>query len=704
MNRLSTTGAAASPLASPPAVGVALRVCVLVASLSGVAALGLTGLLGAGTTLVAATLLSAAAGAPLALPSPRGRKLRHVAAGALIACSVVAGLSGGAQLAPSIAAGTLLPDLGTRMALLLTGVLVAQLLLVDRLREVITALTLACITFLLALGVTPRAAAVLPLLVAWPAVVTALSLASTAHERARADLVAVVDRPRGARLTDLRRVAPLVALSAVVAVLAVLVIPEPQGLQGSGRSFGGGFGASGSAGSRTPEAYTRGVLDMRARGELPDTPVAEVPADAPRLWRGAVLSNYDGTTWRAPGGSGPVGPPLRGQPPYLIERTPDDAEGPPTAQRTDEVRLREGFRGVLLAPGQPLDVDVQGRLLPLAGAYFIAPNGDDEYPTAYSVRSAALTLDPDVLRDARGDDGARIAWTDLPASVPARVRQLGRRIAAGQPTRYDAVRAVEAYLRDRATYRLDSPVPPTGQDAVDHFLFTAREGFCEHFAAAAVVLLRSAGIPARMATGFAAGAGEAAESGGSADDAVGADGETVLLRGDDAHAWVEVWYPGVGWSPSDPTAGAVLADGRGSWLDRLDNLLTKAQDQLGVIVGLLVATFAVWGLWALARRRRRHRDDAPAAPTRSAVLAAFERLETALERAGKPRAPAESVSELGERLRPSQGFAAALTLVERECYAGRRPPAAETQQAVQAIDQLTSQLLAESQRREAATP
>lgn len=690
------------PLVSQPVVGVALRICVLVTALAGVAALGLTGLLGAGTTLLAATLVTAAAGAPLALPPPQGRKLRHVAAGALIACSVVAGLSGGAQLAPSIAAGTLLPDLGTRMALLLTGVLVAQLLLVDRLREVITALTLACITFLLALGVTPRAAVVLPLLVAWPAVVTALSLASTAYQRSRADVVAVVDGAAANRLTDVRQVAPLVALSAVVAVLAVLLIPEPQGLQGSGRSFGGGFGASGPAGSRTPEAYTRGVLDMRARGELPDTPVAEVPADAPRLWRGAVLSNYDGTTWRAPGGSGLIGPPFAGQPPYVIEEHPDDAEGPSTVQRTDEVRLREGFRGVLLAPGRPVSVDVQGRLLPLAGAYFIGPNGDEEYPTAYTVRSAALTLDPEVLRDARGDDGARVAWTDLPASVPDRVRQLGRRIAAGQPTRYDAVRGVEAYLRDRATYRLDSPVPPSGQDAVDHFLFTAREGFCEHFAAAAVVLLRSAGIPARMATGFAVGAGEAAESGGSAEGADGADGGTVLLRGDDAHAWVEVWYPGVGWSPSDPTAGAVLADGGGSWLDRLDSLLTKVQDRLMLIVGLLAAALAVWGLWVLARRRRRHRADAPAAPTRSAVLAAFERLETALERAGRPRAPAESVTELGERLRPGQGFAAALAVVERECYAGRRPRAAEAQQAVQAIDELTSQLLAETQRREVA--
>ena len=120
------------------------------------------------------------------------------------------------------------------------------------------------------------------------------------------------------------------------------------------------------------------------------------------------------------------------------------------------------------------------------------------------------------------------------------MRQLSAELVAGAPTRYDAVLAVERYLRANATYRLDSPVPPRGQDAVDHFLFEARTGFCEQFASAEAVLLRAAGIPARLATGFSGGSGTA-------------DGR--LLKAADAHAWVEVWYPGVGWAASDRRPG-----------------------------------------------------------------------------------------------------------------------------------------------------
>ena len=132
-----------------------------------------------------------------------------------------------------------------------------------------------------------------------------------------------------------------------------------------------------------------------------------------------------------------------------------------------------------------------------------------------------------------------------PSTVPERVRALAKRITRWAPDRDAATRAVESYLREHATYRLDSPVPPPGADAVDHFLFVAHTGFCEQFAAAEVVLLRAAGVPARLATGFAGGESS---------------GDHRTLRGSDAHAWVEVWYPDLGWAASDPTAGARRAD------------------------------------------------------------------------------------------------------------------------------------------------
>ena len=214
------------------------------------------------------------------------------------------------------------------------------------------------------------------------------------------------------------------------------------------------------------------------------------------------------------------------------------------------------------------------------------------------------------------------------------------------------------------------------QDAVDHFLFVAHTGFCEQFAAAEVVLLRSAGVPARLATGFAGGEPS---------------GDHRTLLGSDAHAWVEVWYPDIGWAASDPTAGTRLAAaGRherlcpgcavppagwswpaGCWSWR-------------TLVALLV--------WWLRRRARRAGDGRgarqPAGRPLPPVLAAFDRLQRALDDAGTPRAPAESVGELARR--PAMRAAAgALAVVERTSYGARAPVGAEADDAERTLDELT---------------
>jgi protein-glutamine gamma-glutamyltransferase len=288
----------------------------------------------------------------------------------------------------------------------------------------------------------------------------------------------------------------------------------------------------------------------------------------------------------------------------------------------------------------------------------------------------------DVLRGATGSDqGVGPLW--LPAQLPSRVAQLARQVTSGAATRYDAVRSVELFLAERATYRLDSPVPPPGRDAVDHFLFDARTGFCEQFASAEAVLLRAVGIPARLVTGFAGGA---PRDGGR------------LLRAADAHAWVEVWYPGVGWVASDPTAGAQLADGTGSFLNRVDDLLRSLQDRAGLL-GASGALLALLGLaWWAARRRTRPRAASAAARSSSPVVAAFLRLEAALERAGTPRAPAESLSELALRLPAEPPVAEAMAVLEQVCYAGRPPDAQAVQGAVRAIDDAAAGLLATDSR------
>jgi len=418
---------------------------------------------------------------------------------------------------------------------------------------------------------------------------------------------------------------------------------------------------------------------MRTRGDLPNTEVADVPINSPSLWRGAVLDYYDGVSWRAPSDSS-YGRALTGGPHFELPTT--DLTRGTGVPRRDVVHPRSGFTGVLLAPGQPTAVDVSGPVLHLSGGFFVSPAPGQDYTVsslATDLPRTQLAGTPVAMAAGQGVPGHAL---ELPGTVSERTRLLARRITRGATDREAATRAVETYLRTHETYRLDSPVPPPGADAVDHFLFVAQTGFCEQFAAAEVVLLRSVGVPARLATGFAGGEPS---------------GDQRTLRGTDAHAWVEVWYPGIGWAASDPTAGAVraapsLRDRVSSWLHDpvARSLIAGAVLAVAVLVALLV--------WWLRRRARRAGDGwglrrvarRPLPP----VLAAFDRLQRALDDTGAPRAPAESVSELAQR--PAMRAAAgALAVVERTSYGARAPVGAEVDDAVRTLDALTGRLLAE---------
>ena len=646
-------------------VTLTFRASALVVACCGVVALAVTGMLQVMVATGAVALLCAAAAAPVHLASAGGRAARRVAAAIVIVTAALFALLSGPDPAAIVDMTAAMSELGHVIAPLMTGVLVGQFLVADRPRDVLEALVLGGMTFLLVLGMAARPAVALPLLIAWPAVITACHEAYYTRVRATSDVVVRADRDSNAPFP--RRQLAMVALSAAVfAVVVAMVVPPPDGIANRNR-LPARDGAAGPGGSRSAQAYSSGILDLRARGTLPDTPVAEVPADSPVLWRGAVLSDYDGVTWRAAEGDAWASP---------------GAGAAPGSVRTDRVRIEEGFGGVLLAPGRPLDVNVAGQLLAAAGSYVLADPEGGGYPESYTVTSSVSDPPVDVLRRTTGTDQG-VGSTELPAQLPSRVAALARQVTSGATTTYDAVRSVELFLADRATYRLDSPVPPPGQDAVDHFLFDARTGFCEQFASAETVLLRAVGIPARLVTGFAGGR---PTDGGR------------LLRAQDAHAWVEVWYPGEGWVPSDPTAGAQLMDGTGSLLTRVDALLRSLQERAGLLAAA-GALLALLGLaWWAARRRTRVPAASTAARSTSPVVASFLRLEAALERVGTPRAPAESLSELATRLPAEQPVADAMAVLEQVCYAGRPPDAGAVQEAARAIDDVAAGLLAAQSR------
>jgi transglutaminase-like putative cysteine protease len=141
-------------------------------------------------------------------------------------------------------------------------------------------------------------------------------------------------------------------------------------------------------------------------------------------------------------------------------------------------------------------------------------------------------------RQALGDDLA------LPAPVHPRTRAWARQFVAGLPGG-DApalVAALLAHIRQNPyRYTLSPGSPPPGADALDHFWLDERAGFCEHYAAAMVVVLRAAGVPARIVTGY---------QGGQINPVDG----VLEVRQSDAHAWIEYWRDDLGWQRADPTA------------------------------------------------------------------------------------------------------------------------------------------------------
>ncbi|MBA2264980.1 MAG: transglutaminase domain-containing protein [Chloroflexi bacterium] len=147
---------------------------------------------------------------------------------------------------------------------------------------------------------------------------------------------------------------------------------------------------------------------------------------------------------------------------------------------------------------------------------------------------AAGTDYPEVVRDLYLDDSA----------VTPRVRDLALEVTARAPNPYERAKLLAAYLqRDPSfSYETVAPIPQNGEDLVDFFLFdpeSGRQGYCQYYASAMVMMARSLGLPARVAVGFAPG--ERTEPG------------TYLVREANAHAWAEIYFPGYGWQIFEAT-------------------------------------------------------------------------------------------------------------------------------------------------------
>ncbi|MBI4771638.1 MAG: transglutaminase domain-containing protein, partial [Chloroflexi bacterium] len=160
----------------------------------------------------------------------------------------------------------------------------------------------------------------------------------------------------------------------------------------------------------------------------------------------------------------------------------------------------------------------------------------------YTERALVTTADAASLRSAGTDypQWVRARYLQVPPEITDRTRELAASIIGGQPTPYEAALALTDWLRRNITYNDQRAAAPPGVEPLDHLLFVSREGYCNYYASAMVIMLRSQGIPARMAAGFAEG--EYLDEWG-----------VYRVRESDAHAWPEVFFPNYGWVEFEPT-------------------------------------------------------------------------------------------------------------------------------------------------------
>jgi transglutaminase-like putative cysteine protease len=257
-----------------------------------------------------------------------------------------------------------------------------------------------------------------------------------------------------------------------------------------------------------------------------------LPARADRYWRGPVLWFTDGFKW-LPDRQPPAAPPLQ-------------TRGVPVSYTVTMEPTRKEWLFALELPAKPPpqaefthDMQIHGR-------------GQVESRTRYTLVSY-----PDYTLGASSHAELTRAL-QLPPGRHSRAAALSADWRAdGLNDREIVDRALRMFSEQEFYYTLAPPL--LARDPVDEFLFETRRGFCEHFAASFVVLMRAAGIPARVVTGYQGGT-------------LNPIGNYLIVRQHDAHAWTEVWLDEDGWRRFDPTAA--VAPGR--ILDGLENALPGA--------------------------------------------------------------------------------------------------------------------------------
>jgi transglutaminase-like putative cysteine protease len=264
--------------------------------------------------------------------------------------------------------------------------------------------------------------------------------------------------------------------------------------------------------------------------------------DFPRLyWRGQVYDVYENNRWTA---SETDSIPFS---PAVDELQVSEDQGRTALSLTYQVRTREQSIFYTASPIQWISrsADV---------LYFRNPDDPLDLVTLLpspflgsgeTYRARAALNDPSVS-ELRASGETYPSWVmerylQLPDDFSPRLRALAKEITTGIQTPYDKAEAITNYLRENVAYKPEIYIPPETEDLIEYSILDLKQGYCNYYATAEALMLRSLGIPARLAVGYAQGA-------------LNQEKDTFIVRRRDTHAWPEVYFTGIGWVEFEPTA------------------------------------------------------------------------------------------------------------------------------------------------------
>jgi protein-glutamine gamma-glutamyltransferase len=299
--------------------------------------------------------------------------------------------------------------------------------------------------------------------------------------------------------------------------------------------------------------------------------VMKVTSPVASYWRANALDSFDGRIWSNQWGATGVAGERSGA--SFVYSIPGDQVEPPGKSVTEEFAIRSLYTDYLFSGGVPKTLVFSDELplgvnwvlgLQVAGVegHALGPHFDYKLtavvPTVKPAALAGLGRDypANVLSDlampfaTARDVTSQEEWDSILVwgshSEWAGLYQLNQTIVGDATDPYEIALRIERYLRDNYTYSLEPPATHLSSPYAA-FLLHTHTGYCQHFAGAMALLLRFNGVPARVAVGFTTG------------KAVGND--TYEVSTNDAHAWVEAFFPGIGWLPFEPTPGDTVPAG-----------------------------------------------------------------------------------------------------------------------------------------------